>query len=157
MPIVKLSVDAVNLLNNYSWPGNVRQLKNMVEQISVIETAREITPAILLKYLPQERDSTPALITDSKESINERELMYKFLFDMKKDLTELKKLVIGLIPKDGAIKLSSDQASTVDRIYSEVDAEVNQTKILPPASNDTSFDYAYSQGDNYEKHGSSCK
>src|SRR5690606_38587377 len=94
MPAIKLTDDAVGLLNNYSWPGNIRQLKNLVEQISVIETSREIDSILLKRYLPDEKSTTPALISENgSESINERELMYKFLFDMKKDLTDLKKIV----------------------------------------------------------------
>ena len=94
MPVIRLTDDSIAILKNYSWPGNVRQLKNMVEQISVIETAREIDAQTFMNYIPSEQENTPALIEDSKESINERELMYKFLFDMKKDLTDLKKLVL---------------------------------------------------------------
>ena len=124
----------------------------MVEQISVIETAREIKSELLKNYLPAERDNSPALISDSKDSINERELMYKFLFDMKKDLTELKKLVVELIPKDGTINLSSDQANTVNRLYSEVDNDVSNAKILPPAEVEENFNYSAPADDNFEKH-----
>jgi transcriptional regulator with PAS, ATPase and Fis domain len=134
MPGIKLSEDAVYLLNNYSWPGNIRQLKNTVEQISVIETSRDITGAILQEYLPAERDNTPAVIGDTKENISERELMYKFLFDMKKDLTDLKKLVVELIPKDGSTTLSSDQTNLVNRFYDDVNEPAKpSTHYLPPA------------------------
>jgi len=134
MPGIKLTPDAVQLLNNYSWPGNIRQLKNTVEQISVIETSREIDSNILHGYLPDERDNTPAVIGDTKDSINERELMYKFLFDMKKDLTDLKKLVVELISKDGSTSLSNDQARMVDRFYDDVNEPSKpSTHYLPPA------------------------
>lgn len=115
MPAIKLTTDAVHLLNNYSWPGNVRQLKNLVEQISVIETSRDIDSSILSSYLPQERSNSPAVINkESSESINERELMYKFLFDMKKDLNDLKKLVVEILQKEGDINLSNEQVKLLN-------------------------------------------
>ena len=94
MPAVKLTHDAIHVLNNYSWPGNIRQLKNLVEQLSVIEQAREIDGARLSSYLPHEADQVPMVLTGSENKIDERELMYQFLFDMKKDLNDLKKLVV---------------------------------------------------------------
>ena len=69
MPVIRLTDDSIAILKNYSWPGNVRQLKNMVEQISVIETAREIDAQTFMNYIPSEQENTPALIKDSKESI----------------------------------------------------------------------------------------
>lgn len=156
MPVIKLTSEAVHILVSYSWPGNIRQLKNLVEQISVIETAREIDGALLRSYLPSERDNTPAIINkESKDSINERELMYKFLFDMKKDLTELKKLVIDLIPKDGSLDLSKDQVNVVNRLYRDVETPtVSTSHILPPAPPvQESYDYqTESHEDSYETH-----
>src|SRR5690606_8518822 len=108
MPAIKLTDNAIDLLNNYSWPGNIRQLKNLVEQISVIETSREIDAVLLKRYLPDEKSTTPALISENgNESINERELMYKFLFDMKKDLTDLKKIVLEMVSQSGDIDLDN--------------------------------------------------
>jgi len=152
MPTIRLTEDAIIMLNNYSWPGNVRQLKNLVEQISVIETAREIDATIFSRYLPLERDNSPALIKDSKDSINERELMYKFLFDMKKDLTDLKKLVVEVISKDGKIDLSNDQTSTINRFYSDVETPTNPTKILPPGAPEESYSYPKTSDEKFETH-----
>ena len=157
MPGIKLMPEAVDMLINYSWPGNIRQLKNLVEQISVIETAREIDGVILRNYLPLERENTPAVINkESKDSINERELMYKFLFDMKKDLTELKKLVIDIIPKDGSMDLSKDQVSLVNQFYRDVEAPtVSSSRILPAAPQEQTSSYDYqneSNEDSYETH-----
>lgn len=156
MPSIKLSEEAVDMLIHYSWPGNIRQLKNLVEQISVIETAREIDGAILRGYLPLERENSPAIIDkESKSSINERELMYKFLFDMKKDLTELKKLVIDLIPNDGSVDLSKDQVNVVNRLYRDIEAPtVSSQRNLPPAAAiQESYDYQNeSHEDSYETH-----
>ncbi len=156
MPGIKLTEEAVHMLINYSWPGNIRQLKNLVEQISVIETAREIDGMILRGYLPLERENSPAIISkESKEGINERELMYKFLFDMKKDLTELKKLVIDLIPSDGSLDLSKDQVNVVNRLYRDIETPtVSSQRTLPPAAPvQDSYNYQNeSHEDSYETH-----
>ena len=136
MPAIKLSEDAIQLINNYSWPGNIRQLKNLVEQISVIETSREIDANTLIPYLPVQQDRTPAVIGESKDSINERELMYKFLFDMKKDLTELKKLVVSIASQGGNVDLDSEQVSLLNRYYEDVQGEATPARILPQASNE---------------------
>jgi transcriptional regulator with PAS, ATPase and Fis domain len=137
MPAIKLTEDAVILLQQYPWPGNIRQLKNMVEQLSVIETAREIDEFTLQNYLLPVADKAQGLsINDnSKESISERELMYKFLFDMKKDLTELKKLVLDLAGSNHEIALNADQSAVVNRIYQEVYEESPSlpTRMLPVA------------------------
>ena len=137
MPAIKLTEDAVLLLQQYPWPGNIRQLKNLVEQLSVIETAREIDEFTLQNYLTPVSDRTQGLrINDpAQESISERELMYKFLFDMKKDLTELKKLVLDLTGSNHEIALSADQSAVVNRIYQEVYEESPSmpARMLPSA------------------------
>ncbi len=98
MPSIKLTEDAKILLSNYYWNGNVRQLKNITEQISVIEQQREISAQILRSYLPKDDiERLPALFTGSgrehKSFNSEREILYQVLFDMKKDMNDLKKLV----------------------------------------------------------------
>ena len=132
MPYIRLTEDAVVILSNYSWPGNIRQLKNMVEQLSVIETSREIDAVILKNYLPNENEKVPSVISKENTDYSEREIMYKFLFDMKKDLTDLKKLVIDVINKDENFDLSSDQTAMVNRMYNDVHS-VQNTNYLPPA------------------------
>ena len=136
MPSIKLTPDAVELLNNYSWPGNIRQLRNLVEQISVIETEREINAVKLNSYLPRVESTSP-LVIDKKEneSFSERELMYKFLFDMKKDLGELKKLVIDLVGQNGEISLNKDQSATINRIYKEINTGNPGTLLLSNSEN----------------------
>ncbi|MCE2686533.1 MAG: sigma-54 dependent transcriptional regulator [Cryomorphaceae bacterium] len=137
MPAIKLTDSAVELLLSYPWPGNIRQLKNLVEQLSVIETAREIDPLTLNAYLtPIAEKSNVLQLNDHKqESISERELMYKFLFDMKKDLTELKKLVIDIARGTQNINLSADQSAAVTRLYQEVYEETSSpARILAPPS-----------------------
>ena len=95
---IKLNNDAISILNNYSWPGNIRQLKNFVAQLSIIEKNREINGLTLESYLPEQNNTTPILYKDeSKEDLSEREILYKVLFDMKNDLTELKKITFNII------------------------------------------------------------
>ena len=95
---IKLNNDAITILTHYSWPGNIRQLKNFVAQLSIIEKNREINGLTLESYLPEKNISTPILYKDeSKEDLSEREILYKVLFDMKNDLTELKKITFNII------------------------------------------------------------
>lgn len=109
MPAISLNADARRLLISYKWPGNVRQLKNVTEQISVIEQSREIDAAVLSKYLPDYQMShLPALYqkgaagVDEQTFASEREILYKILFDMKNDVNDLKKLVHDLM-RNGAV------------------------------------------------------
>lgn len=129
MPSVKLKPDAVELINAYAWPGNIRQLKNLVEQLSVIEQERDIDALCLSQYMPRQEDQLPSVVGVNESKIDERELMYKFLFDMKNDLNDLKKLVVELLNNQGDFALSSDQAATVDRMYNEIN--IGDSRILP--------------------------
>ena len=98
---IKLNDEGKEVLIRYRFPGNIRQLKNLVEQISALEMERDVTAETLLKYLPQNSSSLPAIYRggdDSKsESLSERDLLYKVLFDMKKDMNDLKKLVNSML------------------------------------------------------------
>lgn len=160
MPTVRLSDDAVKLLNNYSWPGNIRQLKNLVEQISVIETARDLDAATLLNYLPAEKEKVPAVISkNGEDSFSEREIMYKFLFDMKKDLSDLKNLVLEMINQGTNFSVDSKQAEVISRLYSEAQPTVlDPSKFLPKAKETvTSSEYfededAFRTEDDFETH-----
>ena len=101
MPVVHLQPEAQQLLVDYRWPGNIRQLKNVTEQLSILERKKEVVAETLIKYLPSENGtSLPVLLRDEFKSggdFSERELLYKVLFDMKKDLTELKKVVASIM------------------------------------------------------------
>lgn len=132
MPAIKLTPDAVEVLNAYHWPGNIRQLKNLVEQLSVIEQEREIDGPRLQSYLPQAEEFFPAVVGVQESKIDERELMYKFLFDMKNDLNDLKKLVVELLNNKGDLPLSNDQAAMVNRLYHDIN--IGEQRILPPVS-----------------------
>ena len=108
MPAIQLTEDAKQLLLAYSWPGNVRQLKNITEQISIIETNREINSSILKNYLPEQNNTQrlPALFgvkNESKSFESEREILYQVLFDMRQDVTELKKLVHEIMTERAAV------------------------------------------------------
>ncbi len=121
-PGIQLTEDAQELLKNYSWPGNVRQLKNIAEQIAVLEKERLVNAQILSHYLPVENQSTlpMALKDQSKENISERDLLYKVLFDMKKDMVDLKKLVVELMQK-GFNQGTMDQNSPyINQLYQEI-------------------------------------
>lgn len=120
MPAIRLLPDAVELLNAYHWPGNIRQLKNLVEQLSVIEQTREIDAVRLHQYLPGKEEQFPTLVGANESRVDERELMYKFLFDMKNDLNDLKKLVVELLNQQGDFHLSTDQAAMVQRMYGDI-------------------------------------
>lgn len=127
MPVIKLMPDAEQLLMNYYWQGNVRQLKNIAEQISIIEKTREITSDTLAKYLPQQSTNTlPGLIkadAGGTQDFSERDILYKVLFDMKKDMNDLKKIVHDIVQfNSGSISnLSQDDVQILNRIHHEYD------------------------------------
>jgi transcriptional regulator with PAS, ATPase and Fis domain len=129
MPAIRLTNDAAQMLTKNPWPGNIRQLKNVVEQISVIEHNREIDAQTLDFYLPKVSESLPFLGGPSDDVISERELMYKVLFDMKRDLTELKKLVLDLATHPGGSQLNAEQAEVLNRMMREV-AVPNENRLL---------------------------
>ncbi|WP_159519305.1 sigma-54 interaction domain-containing protein [Sunxiuqinia indica] len=122
MPPVRLDEDAQNLLINFDWPGNVRQLKNITEQISIIEQNRMIDGNAMRGYLPVEASKLPALYNgiDQKTFANEREILYQVLFDMKRDVNDLKKLVHDLMV-DGADRpeFHTDNAQIIRKIYQQ--------------------------------------
>jgi transcriptional regulator with PAS, ATPase and Fis domain len=153
MPAIKLTETAVEILQDYPWPGNIRQLKNLVEQLSVIETEREIDDFILGGYMPIITEKMPSVIGEEKDSFSERELMYKFLFDMKKDLTELKKLVLDVIAQGGNSHLSTEQSSVINRLYQEVNETIDSPSRLLPIAKDKDAEFAYDRTpDSFEQH-----
>lgn len=119
-PSVQLDQGAQQVLSNYSWPGNVRQLKNVAEQIAVLEQERNINADILANYIPgEQRSNLPMLVQgEAKDDFSERDILYKVLFDMKRDMVELKKLV-GELMRDG-VNTNSDNISQYQHLlYSD--------------------------------------
>jgi transcriptional regulator with PAS, ATPase and Fis domain len=130
MPPVILDQEARIMLENYRWPGNVRQLKNITEQISIIEQKRDITAEALKHYLPElTGQNLPALLsqTEEKSFSNEREILYKILFDMKRDMNDLKKLVLDIMENKEA-PLSGDQAQIIRNLYDSEEINLASSK-----------------------------
>jgi DNA-binding NtrC family response regulator len=127
MPAIRLDSEAKNILLRYSWPGNVRQLKNITEQISIIESEREINALSLSNYLPEYGGvKLPAIIKkdNDKSFSSEREILYKILFDMKSDMNDLKKLVFDLIRKgDVDLNLQESNSRVIKNLFREVNGE----------------------------------
>ena len=124
MPTVKLEENAVALLLKYRWSGNIRQLRNVAEQISVLEQNRIITPDTLRNYLPNNGSNLPAVIKTTKSESDfssEREILYKVLFDMKSDLNDLKKLTMKLMKTGNAQEVQKDNEHLIDKIYGNND------------------------------------
>ncbi|MBN1133190.1 MAG: sigma-54-dependent Fis family transcriptional regulator [Bacteroidales bacterium] len=136
MPPMRLDEESKQVLLNYEWPGNVRQLKNITEQISIIEQDREIHAATLLRYLPDfQKTRLPAIYgseTMSRDAFNsEREILYKVLFDMKNDMNDLKKLVLQIMDK-GMIshEFENDNAHIIKKLYESVDEVESEEENL---------------------------
>ncbi len=120
MPTIRLEDDALPLLSKYHWPGNIRQLRNIAEQTSVLEEKRNISLATLNSYLPDANASNlPAVIDKKKEGdfSNEREILYKVLFDMKADLNDLKKLTLELLKNNDTRKVQEENENLIRKIY----------------------------------------
>ncbi len=125
MPTVRLNEDAQKIIQNYRWNGNIRQLKNIAEQLSVLEQERAITGSMISSYLPDPKNNLPALISENKKEgdfNSEREILYKILFDMKRDLNELKKITNNLKSK------SVNQSNTFNEIENLIPQEFDQSK-----------------------------
>ncbi|UOY08158.1 sigma-54 dependent transcriptional regulator [Muricauda sp. SCSIO 64092] len=138
MPTVRLSEEAIQLLLKHRWPGNIRQLRNIAEQISVLEENREISAVTLHSYLPNMASTNLPAIVNSKEKesdfSNEREILYKVLFDMKSDLNDLKKLTMELLKGDNSKKVQEENETLIRKIYGDekeaVPTEETVTEVL---------------------------
>jgi transcriptional regulator with PAS, ATPase and Fis domain len=121
---IQLDEEAQRVLVNYSWPGNVRQLKNMAEQLAVLERDKVITAQTLLTYLPQETSgkNLPMRVDNQgKEDFSERDLLYKVLFDMKRDMVELKKLVADIIENGGVSVNHASNSQAINQLYRDIE------------------------------------
>lgn len=166
MPSIKLDDQAAIILQKYRWNGNIRQLRNIAEQLSVLEHNRTITAAALQSYLPSSDNYLPAVVNRTKSDSdfsNEREILYKVLFDMKSDLNDLKKLTMELMKSGNASDVQKKNENLIQKIYGpekevdyhseeedEEDEHVNMLAIPPhkgyndETTEDTqdSFDFA---------------
>jgi DNA-binding NtrC family response regulator len=130
IPPITLTPDAMKMMENYRWDGNVRQLKNVTEQISIMETDRNITAETLAKYLPNRVQSNlPVLLPreDTPEGMSERDLLYRVLFDMKKDIAELRAQVNNM-SGGHPIETNYVQATPVTQIGDTVVTRVSQNE-----------------------------
>ncbi|MRT16894.1 sigma-54-dependent Fis family transcriptional regulator [Vitellibacter sp. q18] len=134
MPTIRLDDHATDLLLKYRWSGNIRQLRNVAEQISVLEQNREITYETLQHYLPEMGSNLPAIVNSKRaesDFSSEREILYKVLFDMKRDVNDLKKLTLELMKTGNAAKVKEENSSLINKIYSEEnDAEEALASII---------------------------
>lgn len=141
MPPIQLTAEAVVMLENYRWDGNVRQLKNITEQISIIENERIVTPETLKNYLPNNNVTVlPALYKgrQEEETISERDILYKVLFDMKNDIIELRKTVKEL----------SEQRIPTSQITDNKDfTHIDATVIAPMEEEEDAFIYVQDEDD----------
>jgi transcriptional regulator with PAS, ATPase and Fis domain len=128
MPSIKLDEKALHSLINYSWNGNIRQLKNVAEQISVLERERLIKNEVLINYLPNSQNNNLPTILNKKENksdfSNEREILYKVLFDMKNDLNDLKKLTRELMENNEMVDFQKDNEGLIQKIYSDKEENI---------------------------------
>ncbi|KRP29862.1 sigma 54-interacting transcriptional regulator [Polaribacter sp.] len=132
MPTVRLEDDAVNILLNYRFPGNIRQLKNLAEQISVIEENRNISGAKLQQYLPENRGNLPAIIGGKKDNdfSSERDIMYKILFDMRNDINDLKKLTLDLLKSGNVEEVQEENHQLIEKIYGNKETNTRNVEVL---------------------------
>jgi len=140
-PPIQLDEEAQQILVNYAWPGNVRQLKNMAEQLAVLERNHLITGQTLLTYIPSDgnnRNLPMRLANQPKEDFSERDILYKVLFDMKRDMVELKKLVVDMIEHGGVATNYANHSQTLTQLYRDIELPVaneQQFTIQQPVNN----------------------
>jgi transcriptional regulator with PAS, ATPase and Fis domain len=132
MPTIRLDENAQRLLNMYRWNGNIRQLRNVAEQLSVLEEKREVSSQLLQSYLPEFNSTLPALVNKAKSAddfSNEREILYKILFDMKKDLNDLKKITNHLNSEDYKSDIKEKDFNSLESLHEKLIRE-KDTEII---------------------------
>ena len=141
MPTIRLNEEAVQLLQKYRWTGNIRQLRNVAEQISVLESKREINAAALKSYLPDMGIQLPAIVdkkNPNSDFSTEREILYKVLFDMKSDLNDLKKLTLELMENDNFKDVQEKNEQLIQKIYKDPSSNVTENNSQVLALSETS-------------------
>ena len=146
MPTVRLDENAIKLLMNYRFPGNIRQLRNIAEQISVVEEDRLITAENIVQYLPNYNKNLPAVIggTSANDFSTERDIMYKVLFDMRSDINDLKKLTLDLMKTGDIEKVEEKNHQLIEKIYADQEEKkhaIEVLKIPQNASPDKNYDF----------------
>jgi transcriptional regulator with PAS, ATPase and Fis domain len=154
MPTIRLSEEAISILLNHQWKGNIRQLKNIAEQLSVLEEDRIINKDVLKDYLPKLNDNLPAIIGGEKRESDfntEREILYKVLFDMKGDLNDLKKLTLELMQTNNLSEFKKNNEKLIDKVYNKESFEQKENIEIVEVENkktdrsnaefDNDFDY----------------
>ena len=145
MPTLRLDDDAQQLLIQYRWNGNIRQLRNVAEQASVLEKERLLTPIILKNYLPDMGSQLPAVVDlDKKEAdfSSEREILYKVLFDMKSDLNDLKKLTHELMENENISSVQKNNPELIKKIYGEESNENKTLEFIGKTDNKSELNYS---------------
>lgn len=148
-PPIQLDEAAQQALVNYNWPGNVRQLKNIAEQLAVLERDRTVTAQTLLTYIPHEQSSRslPMRVENQgKEDFSERDILYKVLFDMKRDMVDLKKLVAEIIEHGGVPSGFVANPQAVDQLYRDIEMPANsesQFTIQQPVHPNANFNITH--------------
>jgi len=146
MPTIRLDDNATNLLLNYRFPGNIRQLRNIAEQISVVEETRLVTAEKISQYLPNNKGSLPALVGASSKSdfSTERDIMYKVLFDMRNDINDLKKLTLDLMQSGNTEKVQEENHQLIEKIYQEKKPEHYPVEVVNlPQHHDSKNNYDF--------------
>tara|TARA_B110000046_G_scaffold185971_1_gene230937 strand:+ start:15425 stop:16648 length:1224 start_codon:yes stop_codon:yes gene_type:complete len=146
MPSIRLDENAVSILLNYRFPGNIRQLKNLAEQISVIEEERIVTASKLRQYLPSNNGNLPAVIGGKKENdfSTERDIMYKILFDMRNDINDLKKLTLDLIKNGNVEEVQEEHHQLIEKMYENKDRQDSNVEVLNiPQNSSAEKDYDF--------------
>jgi DNA-binding NtrC family response regulator len=141
MPTIRLDENAQHLLNTYRWNGNIRQLRNVAEQLSVLEEKREVSAELLKFYLPDFHSNLPALINEPKSSndfSNEREILYKILFDMKKDLNDLKKITDHLKSEETISSKVENEFNDLQHFQSSIENQ-KSAEIIDYDKKETTF------------------
>ena len=148
MPTIRLEDNAIRMLTNYNFPGNIRQLRNIAEQISVVEENRNITPEKLAQYLPNIQGNLPAVVNNNNshknDFANERDIMYKILFDMRNDINDLKKLTLDLLKEGNSKQVREDNHRLIQKIYQEQQTEeISEVEVvqIPKAPKQSNYDF----------------
>jgi len=153
MPTVRLVEGAQKLLNSYRWNGNIRQLRNVAEQLSVLEEKRDVSSPKLKSYLPNFNSTLPALVNKSNSSSdfsNEREILYKILFDMKKDLNDLKEITSHLKNDDRAVDFKDEDTSVFEKLHNEnSDNSKEKAELIEINKKESTFNISNGSQDKY--------